>query len=111
MQPDRQGRISASLPKLPDGIYTLEVAAYNDAGESPSIPGDPSRFKVENPKSAESPPTPAAQPAPQPVPAAGATPPSTKETKETAKEQERKRKPLGRLWKIIVGDDEKEGAN
>jgi hypothetical protein len=49
LHPDEHGLLSAPLPELPVGLYTLEIVAYNAAGESPRARSEPSRFIVTAP--------------------------------------------------------------
>ena len=93
--PDDKGWVRAPLPSLPDGVYQIELVAYNAAGESTRIRPQPDRFAMAN---------------------AGGTPPSTSappHVTPTTTEQEPKApaKKAGffkRLATIIVGDDDPE---
>src|SRR3954467_10241765 len=46
VKPNGAGKIVAHLPELPPGTYTIEVVAYNTAGESQRIPASPSPVTV-----------------------------------------------------------------
>lgn len=87
---DERGRRSASLP-LPDGTYTLSVAAYNGEGESPRIPTSPARLSLRRSES-------------QGSPAAGTAPNDAPEARAPTK-GDRKNGILRRIWRVVVGDD------
>jgi hypothetical protein len=93
------GRFRVPLPPLEKGTWRIELAAYNDAGESPRAKADPPEVRVvpEAPKpqpATKSPP--AAKGSPKPSPAAQKAPPP----------QKKKKGAMGKLWTFIVGDDE-----
>jgi hypothetical protein len=100
---DRNGGRSVTVPALPDGTYTLSVAAYNRAGESARVGAAPARITVRQKQAAviNAP----GQRAPDPLPlppaevSASAPPPSPSPVSSKPK------KPLGRLWRAVVGDD------
>jgi hypothetical protein len=85
------GRFRLSVPALARGTWRVELAAYNDAGEGPRAPADPSELKIESP--------PSMGPAPP-----GKPPKAEPENTRPAKEQ-KKGGALRKLWRIIVGDD------
>jgi hypothetical protein len=43
---DAHGTFHLNLEGLPDGIYNVEIAAINRAGESPRVPTEPRQFVV-----------------------------------------------------------------
>jgi len=43
---DAAGTFHLNLQGLPDGVYTVEIAAINRAGESPRVPTQPRQFVV-----------------------------------------------------------------
>jgi hypothetical protein len=83
IRPDRNGKVVARMPALPPGIYRLEIAAYNSAGESPRVQAAPARFRVTEQKGAR---------------------PSRKESPKP------KRSFLGKLYGAVVGSDEEEAG-
>jgi hypothetical protein len=91
------GRYRVTLPPLEDGTWRLEVAAYNDAGESPRIPADPGELRVGDPGKVR-----VAAPNP-PKPGGGTTP--AKPPPQAAPGEPQKGGGLKKLWRIIVGDD------
>ncbi len=102
------GRLQLALPPLEKGTWRVELAAYNDSGESPRAKADPPEIRVDP----VSPPKPAA--APQNPPAAPQKPPAVKGASKRAPEPAKKPAPkdpkktgaMGKLWRFIVGSDE-----
>ena len=90
---DRKGLRSTSLPSLPEGTYTLSVAAYNAHGESPRVPVAPGRISLPRGQPLAGVGDPSVQ-----GPVAASSPPA-------ASTRERKDGILGRIWKVVVGDD------
>ena len=43
---DKSGKVVAPLPPLPPGTYSVDVVAYNQAGESPRVRAQPSEFTL-----------------------------------------------------------------
>jgi hypothetical protein len=91
------GRFRVPLPPLEKGTWRIELAAYNNAGESPRAMADPPEVRIDSAVNAQ-PATKsqaAAKGSPKPSPAAQkATPPK------------KKKGVMGKLWTFIVGDDE-----
>jgi hypothetical protein len=89
------GRFRVPLPPLEKGTWRIELAAYNDAGESPRAKTDPPEVRIDS--------TPKAQPAIKSQPAAKGSPkPSPAAQKATPP---KKKGVMGKLWTFIVGDD------
>jgi hypothetical protein len=101
----KSGRMQIGLPPLPKGTWRLELAAYNAAGESPRANADPPEVRLDD---APSKPPPSAKGSPEPTPTpksppgAHAPPPQQKKPPSPPK---KKVSALGKLWKVIVGDD------
>ena len=90
------GRFRVPLPPLEKGTWRIELAAYNDAGESPRAKTDPPEVRIDST-------TPKAQPAIKSQPAAKGSPkPSPAAQKATPP---KKKGVMGKLWTFIVGDD------
>jgi hypothetical protein len=92
-------RFRVPLPPLEKGTWRIELAAYNDAGESPRAKADPPEVRIDPAASKLQPATksqPAAKGSPKPSPAAQKAPPP----------QKKKKGAMGKLWTFIVGDDE-----
>jgi hypothetical protein len=90
---DATGARAIPMPLLPEGTYSLSVAAYNAAGESPAVPTSPARLSI---RIADAPPGPIGAPHPghqdvSPAPPAPARNDGSKGV-------------FGRLWKVLVGD-------
>jgi hypothetical protein len=91
--PDRKGVRSAPLPPLPAGIYSLSIAAYNAAGESPAVKASPDRIVVGN-----------------------FTQSPVSSTRSSARPNEAKPSPsnagkggfFGRVWDLLIGADSKD---
>ena len=98
---DGNGGRSVALPSLPDGSYTLSIAAYNSVGESLRVATSPERVSVKGHKiAAERTPAPETVAAPAPPAAAS---PATSSAKPTKPE---KKGGLGRIWRAVVGEDD-----
>ena len=92
---DAEGKRVVAVPRLPDGSYALSVAAYNAAGESARVPAAPARVFVRTePALASTPSVSTGQPP--------ATQPTMPAPADTAP---KKSGTLGRLWKVLVGED------
>jgi hypothetical protein len=91
------GRFRLPLPPLEKGTWRIELAAYNNAGESPRAKADPPEVRIDSAAPNVQPvmkSQPAAKGSPKPSPAAQkATPPK------------KKKGVMGKLWTFIVGDD------
>jgi hypothetical protein len=120
LRPDGKGMVVARIPGLAPGSYSIEVAAYNQAGESPRVPTAPARFRIIDQQAAAAPPelarTPAPAPAPVPAPpeparvaaAAPAPAPAPERTPATKEQPKAKRSFLGKLYGAVVGSDDEE---
>jgi hypothetical protein len=101
--PDATGSVTVPMPALPPGRYVIEVAAYNDAGESPRVSASPSRLTVtagapgSSPAEAAPPAATAPASAPQPVERA----PSPSAPQATTP----KSGFWSRFWRFLVGED------
>ena len=89
------GRFRVPLPPLEKGTWRIELAAYNDAGESPRAKTDPPEVRIDST-------TPKAQPAMKSQPAAKGSPKPSAAQKATPP---KKKGVMGKLWTFIVGDD------
>jgi hypothetical protein len=108
LRPDDQGRIVASVPSLPPGDYSIEIAAYNAAGESPHVPASPKRFRVTAQRAR---PADLTQTSRQPDTAPPS--PENKAPKDAAAKKDEakpKRGFLGKFYGAIVGSDEEDGG-
>jgi len=96
----KSGRFQAALPALAPGTWQLELAAYNNAGESSRTKAEPSEFRIDSqvrkPPPAVTPPTAKAPGAGEPSPQ---KPPPQKPPKK-------KKGAMGKLWGLIVGEDD-----
>jgi hypothetical protein len=94
---------SAPLPRLPEGAYTLSIAAYNPLGESTRVAAFPSRVTV---KKSDGRTFPSNEAVGAGTDASGervkASPSPPKA--EVTSERDGRSGPLGRLWRVIVGD-------
>ncbi len=88
IHPDARKIVVSRMPSLPAGVYSIEVAAYNAAGESPRVPAVPNRFRVTEERD---------RPADSGKPA----------RKEPAKST---RGLLGRIYGVVVGADEEDAG-
>jgi hypothetical protein len=109
------GRFRVPLPPLEKGTWRIELAAYNDAGESPRAQADPPEVRIDGAASKPQPATksqpatesqPAAKGSPKPSPAAQKAPPPQKKAQKAPPPQKKKKGAMGKLWTFIVGDDE-----
>ena len=98
LRADPSGEITAPLPPLPAGTYTLELAAYNAAGESERVPAEPRRFTISKARESIQ-----SSPATAQVSEPAARPPDP--TRATARPK-KKGGLFGRVWKGVVGDDD-----
>jgi hypothetical protein len=89
------GRLQVPLPPLEKGTWRVELAAYNDAGESPRAKAEPPEIRVD-PASPQKPPAAKGESKRPPEPAKKPAPP--KDPKKTGA--------MGKLWRFIVGSDE-----
>jgi len=105
LRPDGAGRISAKLPPLGDGVYTMEVASYNRTAESPHVAANPGRFQIAGSVRQDAAAT-SSTGAP-PAAASGAPDPPLTQPPDTSPNSTPKRGILGRLWILVVGDDQK----
>jgi hypothetical protein len=96
---DRKGLRIAAVPRLPDGAYTLSVAAYNSSGESPRVATTPSNVKVAGGKIVTASAPAVTTEATAPVVPAATAPPKSPEPKSE------KKGGLRRLWGAVVGED------
>jgi len=101
----KSGRMQITLPALPKGTWRLELAAYNAAGESPRANADPSEVRLDDAPS-KLPPNAKASPEPKAAPKSppGAHPPAPQQ-KKPPPSPKKKAGALGKLWRVIVGDD------
>jgi len=95
---DKSGKAVAKLPQLPPGTYSVDVVAYNQAGESPRVRAQPSQFTVTGAKSRERDLTGASTASPK------SSPPGHAEDAEPT--QRSKHGLLSRVYRGIVGADE-----
>jgi hypothetical protein len=93
------GRFRVPLPRLEKGTWRIELAAYNDAGESPRAMADPPEVRVD-------PEAPKPQPATKSQPAAKGSPERSPAAQKAPPPQKKKKGAMGKLWTFIVGDDE-----
>jgi hypothetical protein len=101
--PDATGTVTTPLPALPPGRYTLEVTAYNAAGESPRIRASTGFVTVDAPSAERA--APAAGPDPK-TPAAPATPAAGRPSPpQSAPPPPKSRGFWGRVWGAIIGED------
>lgn len=112
LRPDSSGKITAPVPALPNGVYVLEVAAYNQRGESPRVTAVPPRIEVSSAPRAAVTGAEARKPAgtaPKAAPAAPrATQPVPKAEEAAPKADEAKRRGgvFGKLWRGVIGSDD-----
>jgi hypothetical protein len=97
-RPGEGGRVRVEVPQLETGTWRLELAAYNDAGESPRAPASPSEIRVSGPARSA-----AAGAAKQP-PAGKAAAAPPKQNSSSGKDR-KKGSAIGKLWRVIVGSD------
>ena len=95
---DKTGKAVAKLPRLPPGTYSVDVVAYNKAGESPRAHAQPSQFIVTGAKSHERDLTGASTAPPK------SSPPDHAKEDESAPQP--KRGLLSRVYRGIVGADD-----
>jgi hypothetical protein len=99
----KAGRWQVTLPTLEKGTWRLELAAYNGAGESPRAKADPPEVRIDPKISPKPPAPPAVKAATKPPPAAQKPTPPPQKTPPPPK---KKKGAMGKLWSLIVGDDE-----
>ncbi len=97
-RPATGGRVRVQVPQLQSGTWRLELAAYNDAGESPRAPASPSEIRVSGPARSA-----AAGAAKQPPAGKSAAAPP-KQNSSSGKDR-KKGSAIGKLWRVIVGSD------
>jgi hypothetical protein len=95
---DRSGKRTMSLPLLPDGTYRLSVSAYNGAGESARVPASPSRIVVKATPTKVLPDASAGH-------STSGQPGESEPVPASAPSDRPKENGLGRLWRILVGED------
>jgi len=100
----KSGRFQAALPALAPGTWQLELAAYNSAGESSRTKAEPSEVRIDPPVRT---PPPAATPPTAKAAATGArTPSPQKPPPEKPPPPKKKKGAMGKLWGLIVGEDD-----
>jgi hypothetical protein len=105
LRPDNKGKVVARIPVLSPGNYSIQVAAYNTAGESPRVPAVPIRFRITGQNSA------AAQSIQASTPTPGVVEPDKSAKKEPAKATSKKKSGIfGRVYGAVVGSDEEESG-
>jgi hypothetical protein len=105
LRPDGTGQISAKLPPLSDGDYTMEVAAYDRTAESPHVAANPGRFRITGSTRQDAAAT--SSTAAPPVASPGPADPPPTSPPDASTNSTPKRGILGRLWILVVGDDAK----
>ena len=110
LKPDAEGKITARIPPLPPGTYTLEIAAYNASGESARIPASPSRVTITAQAGGAAGADHSQHAASAPPPAKADADKKTKKPEPEKKDQEKKKGLFGRVYRGIVGSDDDTGT-
>jgi hypothetical protein len=93
------GRFRVPLPPLEKGTWRIELAAYNNAGESPRAKADPPEVRIDSAAAN-------AQPAIKSQPAAKGSSKPSPAAQKAMPPKKKKKGVMGKLWTFIVGDDE-----
>lgn len=101
----KSGRMQIAPPPLPSGIWRLELAAYNSAGESPRAKAEPFEVRLDDSSRKPPPSAKASSPAKAEPKSPPTAQPQSPQQQKPPPPSKKKKGGLGKLWRVIIGED------